>query len=535
MSALRAGLLLTAAVLLASPGAAGPPGAAPAPTPTPTPHNPAENPEDIRARQPRPTPMDTETKFPPPQQSAEEEARTSNRPNEADLLPGERPVLLDGRPFPERQPYDPKFPAAKRTRFVSIEASAPGDGSLEHPWKDLQQALCALEPGDRLVVASGIYTGPFRVAGACRSGTADAPIQVFARHAFLKSGGGDVLTLERAHWQFWEVQIALLDSNAAGLVVRGPDAHDVAIDQTHIYEGNGPAVVVAAGSSKITLSNCHIHQSMGVRIESGASSVTLINNHIHHNRAASVTVGGGPGVTPARDVSLLGNRIHNDHGAALVLSRCDGVSASRNRFSNYRPDEDDGSGGEAILLGTCRNADIENNTILEATVAVHIGSASGAEPPASVAFSRNFLQNTLTEKSTAFLIDSGASIRLNNNVIDRYAEAFRIGAGVKALTVANNLVLGPQTAFSLASLNGVSLFDYNVFGVDGGWSAVVASMPVDASWMTGHMPHSRAVGGVALAGGDLAKIQGFSPVDAGTSVDRSPFQGKAPDVGVAER
>src|SRR5262245_27759285 len=186
MSALRFGLPFAAVILLAAPGVAGPPTPAPAPTVTPTPNNPAENPEDIRARQPRPTPMDTETKFPPPQQSAEDEARSSNRPNEADLLQGERPVLLDGQPFPERQPYDPKFPAAKRTRFVSNEAPGPGDGSLEHPWKDLQQALCALEPGDRLVVASGIYTGSFRVAGACKSGTADAPIQLFARHAFLK-------------------------------------------------------------------------------------------------------------------------------------------------------------------------------------------------------------------------------------------------------------------------------------------------------------------------------------------------------------
>jgi len=536
MNARRFRFLLAAVVLLAASSSARPQAPAPGPTatPTPQPQNPAENPEDIRARQPRPTPLDTETKFPPPQQSAEEEARSSNRPNEADLLPGERAVLLDGRPFPERQPYDPKFPAARRTRFVSVEASGPGDGSLEHPWKDLQQALCALEPGDRLVVASGIYTGSFRVAGACNSGTADAPIQVFARHAFLKSGGGDVLTVERAYWQFWELQIALLDSSAVGLVVRGPDAHDVAIDQTHIYEGNGPAVVLAAGSSRITVSNSHIHQSMGVRIEPGASSVTLVNNHIHHNRAASVTIGSGPGGSPPRGVSLLGNRIHNDHGPALVLSRCDGVTASRNRFSNYRPDEDDGSGGEAIVIGTCRDAAVENNSILEATVAVRVGSASGAEPPASVGFSRNYLQNTLTGKSTAFAVDSGLSIRLNNNVIDRYAEPFRIGAGVKGLTIANNLVLGPKTAFWLASWDSISLFDYNVFGVDGDWNAVVASAPVSASWVTKHMPHTHAVGGVTLSGGDLARIQGFTAVDAGTAVDKTPYQGKAPDIGVSE-
>ena len=283
-------------------------------------------------------------------------------------------VLLDGAPFPERQPYDPKFPEARSgCASPRPRRPAPGDGSLEHPWKDLQQALCALEPGDRLVVASGIYTGSFRVAGTCRSGTAEAPIQVFARHAFLKSGGsGDVLTIERAHWQLWEVQIALLDSEVRWPRLDGPGAHDIAIDQTTSTRATGRPCVLAAGGAKIILSNCHIHQSMGVRIEGGASAITLLNNHIHHNRAASVTVGGGSAARRRRaDVSLLGNRIHNDHGPALDLSHCDGRDHdSRNRLSNYRPDEDDGTGGERDRRRApgCKALRFENNTVLEASV-----------------------------------------------------------------------------------------------------------------------------------------------------------------------
>jgi hypothetical protein len=537
MSALRRSLLASAFVASALTARLS---AAPTPPPTPTPSsvNPAENPEDIRARQPRPTPLDTETKFPPPQQSKEDEARDSNRPNEGDLLQGERPVLLDGRPFPERRPYDPKFPEGRRTRFVSIEATEAGDGSLEHPWNDLQKALCALEPGDRLVVASGIYTGSFRVAGACRDGTAEAPIQVFARHAFLKSGGGDVLTLERAHWQFWELQIALLDSKVAGLTTRGPGAHDIAIDQTHIYEGNGPAVVIGAGSEKITVSNCHIHQSTGVRIEDGTSQVTLVNNHIHHNRAASVTIGGGSaGAPPAGRIELAGNRIHNDHGPGLVLERCDGVAVRRNRFSNYRPDEDDGSGGEAVVVAGCRSVAFENNSVLEATVAVRVGlGADGKASPEAVSLGRNYLQNTLTEESTGFAVDAGRTIRVSNNVVDHYSEPFRIAPGVRGLTVANNLVLAPRTAFTLGSWDSVALFDSNVFVVPAALTATVSGKPVDAEWFANRMPRSRTVGSAELLGGDLGalRIPGINPVDAGAPLEGASFQGKAPDIGVAE-
>ncbi|HEX4439518.1 MAG TPA: right-handed parallel beta-helix repeat-containing protein [Thermoanaerobaculia bacterium] len=505
----------------------------------PTPNNPSENPEDIRARLPRPTPLDTETKFPPPQQPPDKEAIESNAPGEPDKLGGERPVLLDGKPFPERRPYDPKFPDAKRTRFASAEAKDAGDGTLEHPWRDLQHALCALEPGDRLVVASGIYTGAFRAGGgACRDGSADAPIQVFARHAFLKSdGSGAVLTVEKAHWQLWEVQIALLDSAVPGLVIRGTGAHDVAIDQTHIYEGNGPALVMAAGAARVTVSNCHIHQSKGIRIEDGASEVTLVNNHIHHNRASSLTVGGGPAGSPApRSVTVLGNRIHNDRAPGIELARCDGATIQRNRLSNYRPDEDDKTGGTAVVVGGgCRGVTFESNSIMEASAALQIGAEGPGPGPESVTVTRNYLENRLTTDATAVAVSSGRNVRIVNNVVDRYAEPFRVAAGTSGVTVANNLVIEPTVAFLLPP-EPLALFAANVFGGQAGLPGRVGTGQVVASeWLAAHSPGSRVIQGVDLEEGDLGRVRGFATADAGHPVEGLAFQGRAPDVGVAEK
>lgn len=485
----------------------------------------------------RPTPFQHETKFPPPQQSAEEEERKSNRAAEPDLLHGEPAVLLNGQPFPARNPYDPKFPEARRMRYVSVDAKTSGDGTSEHPWKDLQDALCRLEPGDRLLIASGIYAGSFKIAGKCRSGTAEAPIQVFARHAFLKAaeGGGDVLTIERAHWQLWEVQLALLDSDAAGLVTAGPEAHDIAVDQSHIYEGEGPAVVVRAGSDRVTISNCHIHQSKGVRIETGTSRVTLRNNHIHHNRAASVTVGGGGAATPARDLTLEGNRIHNDHGPALSLSGCEKVSIVRNRFSNYRPDPEEGRTGEAIVVGTgARDVTFADNSVLEASLAVKI-AGDAANAPERIFIYRNYFQNLLTPDTTGLAIDAGRDIRFANNIVDHYAEPLRIGAAARSVLVVNNLILQPQVAFRVASPDSLAAFDYNVFGGEGTLSGQLQGGPGGAEWMKTHMPHSRIVAGVGISDGDLGRVVGFSPVDAGRPVEGVPFQGRAPDIGVADQ
>ncbi|MDQ6894575.1 MAG: right-handed parallel beta-helix repeat-containing protein [Acidobacteriota bacterium] len=513
------------------------------PTPTPAAPRASENPPDVPARERfRPTPPQPESKFPPPQQSREEEERESNQPGEPQLLRGEPGVFLDGEPFPPRQAYQPNFPEARRLRYVAGDASNDGDGSFQHPWKDLQDALCKLEPGDRLLLSAGIYSGSFRIAGGCRDGTAEAPIQVYSRHAFLKpSGSGDVLTVERSHWQFWEVQIALLDSTAAGFVTGGARARHIAVDQSHIYEGKGPAVRLAAGSEDVVLSNCHIHQSMGVRIERGAARITLVNNHIHHNRSASVTVGaaastGSSDSAPSvRDVSIVGNRIHNDRGAALELAQCEDVKISRNRFSNYRPDED--RGGTAIEVGQgCRGVRVETNSVLEATVGVSLGSApsAGAAAPSRVVIERNYLENRLTSDGTAVRIESGRDVRFSNNVVDHYSEAFRVANGAERVVIANNLVLAPRAGFHLPAA-GIALFDFNVFGATALPDARIGGGEVSPeSWKT-RMPHSRLVPGLDLKERDLGRIVGFAASDAGKALDGVPFKGAAPDIGVAER
>jgi hypothetical protein len=486
----------------------------------------------------RPTPFDVESKFPPPQQSEEEEERRANKPGEPELLHGEPAVFLDGQPFPERQLYEPKFPEAKRLLYVDAAAAAPGEGTAEHPWRDLQHALCSAQPGDRIVVANGIYTGAFRATASagCRDGRADAPIQLFARHAFFRPSGTEpVLTIERAHWQLWETQFALTDSSAPGLVLSGAGAHDIAIDQSHIYEGDGPALVVGSGSSRVTISHCHIHHSSGVRIEAGTSEITLINNHLHHNHAASLSVGSGPAGSPARAIRILGNRINNDHGPALALARCGDVSVLRNRFSNYRPDEDSGKGGEAIVVGDCGGAVFEGNSVLEATVGVRVAGGPGGGAPAPVGFRRNYLENHLTPESTAFDVATSAPVQIWNNVIDHYALPFRLAADAAGASIANNLVIAPRTAFSLPATARYRLFDYNVFGGDPGLPAQVGSESVKAAdWMKARMPHSRVISGLGLQEGDLGRVVGFSPVDAGSPLDGVTFGGRAPDIGVAE-
>ena len=512
-----------AALLLALAAACAPDRPKPAPAPEAAP----QNPPDVRAAIPRPTPVRRETKFAPPQQSEEEEARESNRPNEPELLHADPGLSADGRPFPARHIYDPKFPEARRLRYVSADPGEAGDGTAARPWRNLQDALCRLEPGDRLVVLSGIYRGPFAVSGACRDGTDDAPIQVWAHHSFLRpEGDAPVLTVERSHWQFWEVQIALTDSKAPGLVLSGPGAHDVAVDQTHIYEGEGPAVIVGRGSRAITISNCHIHQSAGVRIEEGASEITLVSNHIHHNSSDSLRIGGSA-------VRVVGNRFHNDRGSGVVLSGCRDVTLSDNRLSNYRPREDRAEGGRAVSISGCRDVRLEGNAVLEATVGLEVAGGERID-----AF-RNFFENRLTAEAVALSVTSGRSVRFANAVVSGYPRDVLIRGrppATESILVANSLFLDPAGPAVEVESPGVVRFARDVFSAAAlPLKARAGQREVDLETLFDPAGGSRVVGGVSLEGRDLAAVRGFSPVDGGIALPGLDYRGAAPDIGVAER
>jgi hypothetical protein len=236
-------------------------------------------------------------------------------------------------------------------------------------------------------------------------------------------------------------------------------------------------------------------------------------------------------------VTLVGNRIHNDRGPGVELQVCDGVTIERNRFSNYRPDEDDHSGGTAILVNPgCRGVRFESNSLMEASIGILIGaSADAAGGPRDVEVARNYLENRLTSDAIAVGIESGSDVRVVNNVVDRYSEPFRVGPAAAAVSIANNLVLEPTVAFRLPAAP-LTLFDANVFGASAGLPAFVGDNRVPAAdWLKAHSPASRVLPGVDLDEADLGRVRGFSPADAGRPVKGVAFQGKAPDVGVAEK
>jgi hypothetical protein len=167
----------------------------------------------------------------------------------------------------------PERPALGRTLYVNAKGPPNGDGSSEEqPLTDLQAALCALEPGDRLVIWDGDFRGPFSIGADCSDGTAEAPIEVYAAADAVLYGGAHsnepVLTVARAHWQLHDLMVVPLESVGAGVLVRDP-AKEIDLDSPHIRSGRGNGIEIHPGVTGVQIRAAHIHH-MGIQ-EGGGS------------------------------------------------------------------------------------------------------------------------------------------------------------------------------------------------------------------------------------------------------------------------
>ena len=507
---------------------------------------------------PPPTPAPTPTRpQTPPQRLTEAQLNASEpysgpMPIEPDKTPSEPFVSVNGKPFPPPAVFALSLPAPRRTFYASPALAEEGDGSEARPWKDLQAALCALSPGDRLIVKPGVFAGSYEVSGSCRDGTEEAPIQVVMRGAILRPASEKpALTLERAHWSLDGLWVVLADFNSTAVLTRGRGAHHIVLDHCQIYQGAGSGVTVGAGSSFVTISNSHIH-NMGllsarsdfyaVQVERGARDVTVIANKLHHVSGGSIRVGAGPSSENAPEtLSITGNRIHNDRGPGILVLEAHGVRIADNTMYNYRPVR--AGKGEAIWIAGGSAVRIEGNHIAESTVGVRLGGGEPGDPgPEDVLLLRNYLENHLTRQAVAVALDAVRNVRIYNNVVDHYGEGLRLAAGppqVEAVSVANNIVMRVRAfAFRMADPAAATYFDQNVF------SPLAEQARVEVGGETldlkdylarGGMPATRALPGVRLLAPDLARIGGVSLVDAGKALDGIPFKGAAPDLGVAEQ
>ena len=150
----------------------------------------------------------------------------------------------ENRTLTLRTATEPRAPADLRVRHVVPAGSgAGGDGSAADPFRGLGAALAKAEPGDKLVLAPGVY----RDAGLrpARAGTAQRPIVIAGGdgEAVLDGGGGAVLVDLANLSDIWLENLGLRNAQA---LVRAERAHRIVVRGSRLQlSGRG---IVAMGA-----------------------------------------------------------------------------------------------------------------------------------------------------------------------------------------------------------------------------------------------------------------------------------------------
>ncbi len=484
------------------------------------------------------------TPDPPPE-------RPSDRATPIDL-PASQALLVSGKSFPPVVPFSDDLPGPRRTFFVA-PGKDNGDGSEGRPWNDLQSALCALEPGDRLRVRSGEYAGPIRVDAPCHDGSDRRPIRVlFEKNAKVKPGeGAAAFTLRRAHWNVDGLSLELGESAEPGVVIEGAGGHDVVLDHLHVADGSEAGIRIGANATRVTVGNAGISRprlrargprAAGIVLEAGASRVLLANNRLQGNPGGAIRVEApSAGGRAASDLEMRANTLRGAGVTAIFVGAADGVRIAGNTISDTPGLE----GSRGVALEAVRRAVVRENHLRDCAIGVQIGSAdpdgSTFRASTDVAVERNALESALPA-GFAIDVEAGSRVRVVNNVLQGFAHGILVFGGpprTAEVTVANNLVLGiSEVAFVLENPAAAVLFDYNVFSTQGGTVDVEAASKTYglAGYLTsGAMPHSRVAPAARIRFHDLARVTGVKTIDQGKALEGLDFRGSAPDLGVAEQ
>ena len=184
-----------------------------------------------------------------------------------------------------------ELPAAIGTTYWVRPGSSEGNpsGTRGEPWLGLADNLTKLKSGDRVVLASGRYSGPFTLPVV----DGDAPIELVGQAGVVFRNADDanrpVLRIEGA-WSLIGIEI---QPGASSIGIEFVGEQPATLDQGHINSGGREGIVIRGSARNVRVVESHVHhvgglREPGIRIENGARRIQLDRNKIHGLRGPEI-------------------------------------------------------------------------------------------------------------------------------------------------------------------------------------------------------------------------------------------------------
>jgi len=300
------------------------------------------------------------------------------------------------------------------------------DGTPDHPFDAIQEAIDAASDGDTIIVRDGTYTG---------GGNRDIDFKGKAVHLMSENGPENCVidaqgTEAEEHRGFVFQNGEGEDSIVNGFTITGGYAYHVG--STFWGAGMGGGVLYALNSSPTLMNNTITGNSGGGVFPWHAGACVIVNNIIALNTGVGIRYGQGATVT--------GNTIIGNTGAGIGMYFSSGTIAN-NMITGNSP-------GIAIHYSS---ATIVNNTIVDNTFnwagagIQLVGSNGGLATIAGNIITGN---TTLDAFGGGFACTSLYTLTITNNIIARnsatgenaYGGAMYIGVSATG-TIANNTIV----------------------------------------------------------------------------------------------
>lgn len=173
--------------------------------------------------------------------------------------------------------------------YVSQSRGQANNGSEADPWRDLQTALCRLEPGDQLMVLDGIFRA-VQIDERCMAGELMRPIEVyFSTQSQIVDSTEALISIAQPHWKIYGAQLTLGGDQTGVLIA--PNTHSVHIESAKINGGQRSGIEIGHNAHDISIKRSHIHHighlsgtSLGhaIVLAPGVHAVRVTESKLHH-------------------------------------------------------------------------------------------------------------------------------------------------------------------------------------------------------------------------------------------------------------
>ena len=283
--------------------------------------------------------------------------------------------------------------AATRTFYVALTGDDSNPGTIDSPWRTIQQAADSVKAGDTVYIHGGVYNESVDIQVSGSATTGPVTFQSYPGETAILDGTGLTPPADN-------IRGLINIENQSYVIVRGLEIRNY---QTTNAAAAPTGIWVAGGGSHIQILSNHVHDigtaaeasgnALGIAVYGTESTAALDSITISDNQLDDLKTGSAKSLTVNGNVTNFAiscNIIHDVDNIGIAASGFDGLvsdpafdyarngTISRNILYNItakkNPAEHDSYNAEGILVDGSSQVTIESNLLYYVDIGIEIAS-----------------------------------------------------------------------------------------------------------------------------------------------------------------